>query len=368
MAEPDEILITLDFPETDRARLEAMAREQGFELDQRLGAEVLQFLRRNAAKPSEILLLPEIFRYGCGTTQIPPRRVLGPAGARSCLFCGHSRDQGATFHKEAHVIPAAFGNRSLFSNQECDECNLRAGNQFENHLVNALTPLRALFGGRSRRGHVMHKPRPSDGKSLIVSQGLSAAIVCHDDDDSISGKFFPEESELRLSIQGYRYRPMAVAKSLARMALFVLEPTQRQDVAWLFDWLRGDQAWRPTYVEVFWPGPQTQEYSLVVRESGTSDKPYLVEFGSGNIKYAIRLPTSPPPDSSAQYPAIDTITYGDGEALRFIHVTGDEMVKDSSMSIALKGEFSEVSEVLLDDTAHDKLLALALDSIKPGNR
>ncbi len=48
--------------------------------------------------------------------------VLGGTDARRCRFC--DRDSAdATFRTAAHAIPELLGNKTLFTLEECDQCN-----------------------------------------------------------------------------------------------------------------------------------------------------------------------------------------------------------------------------------------------------
>ncbi|MGW5891973.1 HNH endonuclease, partial [Priestia megaterium] len=52
----------------------------------------------------------------------PQKKTLGNRvkSERVCIFCNRGMDD-VTFKKEAHIIPAALGNKSLFNYDECDE-------------------------------------------------------------------------------------------------------------------------------------------------------------------------------------------------------------------------------------------------------
>src|SRR6266536_124856 len=71
------------------------------------------------------------------------KKFLGLRSPRRCRFCGR-RNAETTFHKDAHVIPAAFGNRTLFSHEECDKCNLNMGSALEDDLAKFLSLPRAI--------------------------------------------------------------------------------------------------------------------------------------------------------------------------------------------------------------------------------
>lgn len=69
---------------------------------------------------------------------------------RICRFCGNGKAEGATFIKEAHTLPAFLGNKVLFQNEECDECNAYFGENIENDLDNFTQLLRIFSGVKGR--------------------------------------------------------------------------------------------------------------------------------------------------------------------------------------------------------------------------
>src|SRR5690242_4591459 len=58
--------------------------------------------------------------------------ILGERPQR-CRFCDRTQDE-TSFRDEAHVVPAALGNRRLKSLEECVSCN-QEGSQLEDHLI-----------------------------------------------------------------------------------------------------------------------------------------------------------------------------------------------------------------------------------------
>ena len=83
----------------------------------------------------------------------PGRKLMlgSAARLRHCRFCGKD-EPAVTFKDEAHALPAAFGNTSLFSNYECDACNHLFGEGIENHLGNWTKPMRTLSRIKGRTG------------------------------------------------------------------------------------------------------------------------------------------------------------------------------------------------------------------------
>lgn len=133
---------------------------------------------------------------------------------RRCNFCLR-REPEASFDKEAHVIPFAFGRPKLTSLNECDECNAD-GSALEGDLASGLGVHRALSGHPGRGGF----PTVQIGKwSWMKWDAERKATLVHLDPRDFIGDGF--------AFQVPKYRPMNVARALARMALFFVdEPEQ----------------------------------------------------------------------------------------------------------------------------------------------
>ncbi|MBV8095742.1 MAG: hypothetical protein JO110_21445, partial [Acetobacteraceae bacterium] len=69
--------------------------------------------------------------------------TLGDKHDRVCRFCGEHEPK-VTFKDRAHAIPEALGNKSLFTNYECDICNHAFGEGIEKHLGNWSKPSRTF--------------------------------------------------------------------------------------------------------------------------------------------------------------------------------------------------------------------------------
>ena len=79
------------------------------------------------------------------------RLVLAGPDPRVCRFCG--RDSANTrFRHDAHAIPHLLGNRTLFTREECDQCNLFFGSTIENDLGNWTKPTRTFSRIKGKNG------------------------------------------------------------------------------------------------------------------------------------------------------------------------------------------------------------------------
>jgi hypothetical protein len=108
------------------------------------------------------------------------RKTLGSKDDRRCRFCGR-RPPEATFKLEAHAVPDALGNKSLFTNWECDACNQAFGGGIENDLGNWSKPMRTLSLVRGKRGVPTIK-KGSDGGWRIESRPYGLDIAGHEGD------------------------------------------------------------------------------------------------------------------------------------------------------------------------------------------
>src|SRR5450631_3173336 len=69
--------------------------------------------------------------------------LLGADEYRHCRFCG-GHPPMVSFRNDAHAIPEALGNGTLFTSYECDSCNQAFGQGIENDLGNWSKPMRTL--------------------------------------------------------------------------------------------------------------------------------------------------------------------------------------------------------------------------------
>jgi hypothetical protein len=172
---------------------------------------------------------------------------------RRCRFCERVAGD-ATFRQEAHAIPAAIGNRTVFSLEECDDCNGKFGRELEDDFVNFLGPLRTFSGISARRRKVptfRRSPRSTPirhgghGKILVNEEGEGDAVVIHHGADGKS---------LRLEVEYPPFDLAKVGRALARMALFHLRAGPTSSFHHVLRWVRGDLEWRPQVYEAFVPG------------------------------------------------------------------------------------------------------------------
>lgn len=220
----------------------------------------------------------------------PKKRIIGQSTPRRCRFCGRGVPE-VTFKSDAHVIPAAFGNRDLFSYEECDSCN-NDGSKLENQLCDALTLTRAVSRIRSRKGPLTYRRRPAGLSTIqtVPEQNLLRLELVAG--DTTVGLEETIEGGLRLEVEIPPTNFVDLCKALCRMALFVLPlPVVNGDCTHLLDWIAGRVDYLPCFYRVFLPGTGRKLVRLKVYErSGATGAPWMVQFDYSSVTLLLPLP------------------------------------------------------------------------------
>lgn len=183
----------------------------------------------------------DVVSYSVSPGDGSQKRFIGSADPRVCKFCGRSRPE-AKFRNDSHVIPAAFGNRSLFSYEECDDCN-ELGSRVEDDFAKWLAAARAISRIPARSGNPkIRKPNEESyiqgnrhtNKVHVFQPNETEAIQVVDDDNG----------NLRLRVATQKHRPVNVARALGRMMLFIL-PVTHDGFGHALKWVRGESDWFP---------------------------------------------------------------------------------------------------------------------------
>lgn len=70
---------------------------------------------------------------------------------RRCRICGEGMP-AVSFSKDAHTISEGLGNKSIFTNDECDRCNEDLGREIEQDLMTFLSPMRTFLSIKGKNG------------------------------------------------------------------------------------------------------------------------------------------------------------------------------------------------------------------------
>ena len=167
----------------------------------------------------------------------PERPItLGSTEPQRCSICRKKAPE-VTFTKEAHVVPESLGNRWLTTRDECDACNKRFGEDYEDDLGKLTLAVRALSGTRAKKKTA--KLKTGLFSSLGGGDRLGPVeIVVHPLDPTVSVNL-AEDGSLSLGASLQSFRPARAAKALARVAWQSLPPSRRAAHEPLRAWLNG---------------------------------------------------------------------------------------------------------------------------------
>ena len=285
------------------------------------------------------------------------RLVLGAADRRVCRFCGRD-SASAPFRHEAHAIPQLLGNRTLFTHEECDQCNLHFGSTIENDLGNWTKPTRTLSRIKGKNGIPTLKNEKEgwrieyDGTGLRVTQYES------------NPKFKVDVEQRRFHLQLVRdpYTPVAVLKALVRIGLTLLPNDELGYFAEALKWVRESDHTQPFVSEfpvfqTFQPGPMPNDIivALLMRRRPTYvDVPYaFLVLAYGNEVYQVFLP-SPTQDRAIHghaitLPAFPTPLGPDPQRFghpitRLINLCGRDLVRDDVRTITMGFEHVAIND------------------------
>ncbi|MGD9678724.1 MAG: HNH endonuclease [Vulcanibacillus sp.] len=156
--------------------------------------------------------------------------VLGDKKNQKCRFCGRMASD-TKFRMEAHAIPELVGNKILFTNYECDECNQKFSNLLEDHLAAYLSIWRTLMQICGKRGI----PKYKKNNSQIYVDESKVNIITYVDNNILQAG----EKNRELKIEGTRepYVPIAVYKCFVKMALSIIPGNELSNVNWALEWV-----------------------------------------------------------------------------------------------------------------------------------
>lgn len=210
---------------------------------------------------------------------------------RKCIFCGKSSPE-ATFKNDSHLIPEFIGNKSLYSENECDSCNIDHFSRFENEMANFMLPFNTLA-----RTHGKKKKNPKyklKGQPIIEFK---------------NGKFFISElpdSVLRISdnknfdfpVKLPTYIPEYIYRCLVKIGLSIIPDEKlsvyKGTIKWLMD-IDAESNIKPFMLFSIYPfSHQMNEIICSVlerKEECTKDVPYSILFLSyGSFAFQTCIP------------------------------------------------------------------------------
>ncbi|MFC1610113.1 HNH endonuclease [Myxococcota bacterium] len=256
----------------------------------------------------DINSLVEIDSFSYSQEEPPEKRSIGPSDKtqRQCLFCGRGQSDGARYKSVSHLLPEGLGNRYLFSNRECDDCNHKFGNRVDNDFLSAVTGFRLNLFMSGKNGRIKVRDPKLKSNILAGAPGESIQITQQEKEEAIVKFIDDHQLELQIFVPGHR--SSAIPRALARYGLMMCPELLSDRYPHVIPWLREEQEILPiTFVRAFIRGPGLSKTALRVVEF-KNDGPFqhAVLLGFSNVVLAFHYPpvSGSPDDLEYWFPAL----------------------------------------------------------------
>ena len=200
----------------------------------------------------------------------PHKKRVGPVRVpQRCASCEQT-EPVVSFTTAAHLIAASLGNRTYFSTEECDACNLVKGKTDEDELGKMLLPQRTIGRVRSRDGTPKVK---AEGGSSIGGGRFDGALVLMLDRDDKTIRFERTGAKTaEVAMPAPSYRPWWAMRSVLRSTLLAMGEEARNRHPWLRTIITGErEPEQPEFFEFVLPG-QSDSVLLEVWQRRASSK------------------------------------------------------------------------------------------------
>jgi len=278
------------------------------------------------------------------------KEILVDSIQNKCRFCGKSYPD-VKFKFDAHTIPEFLGNKSLFSKYECDTCNLKYFNRFENEMANFMLPHNAFSGIKVKRNKIPKyfqegQPKIENNGSKIFLSNVSDTIF----DDKQKNNF-----ELPIKIPAYI--PDYIYRCLVKIALSIISENKLFDYKETITWLMNkniNSNVKPFMIFSIYPyNIQMDEISCVLLERKNESKenfPHSIfALAYKNFAFQTYLPFSQKEKLDINLKAFPFIiptnidlnkTYKDTRTFNLIDLSSKEKTSEQIVTFTISGEIN----------------------------
>lgn len=147
-----------------------------------------------------------------------------------CRFCGKSFPD-VSFKSVAHAIPEFIGNKTLFSEYECDSCNKNYFNRFETDFANFMLPFNAMSGTLNKRNKTPKYKLTGEPTIKLEPEMISITGV----DNSVFDNF--DGNSMVLTVKTPTHIPEYIYRCLVKIGLSILDENRLYNYYQTIDWL-----------------------------------------------------------------------------------------------------------------------------------
>ena len=269
------------------------------------------------------------------------RTEIGDRENQVCRFCRKSKPE-VSFRSDAHAIPESLGNKTLFTNYECDSCNQFFGRGIENDFGTWSNIKRTLAGISGKKG----VPTVKGGGWRAENENDHIKIKR---DDTAPDYVLDEgKKQFQFDIERGTYTPVAVLKTFVRIGLTLMPVEELLNFSEALDWIQEEDhaksrvekclviqtslsGWKRDCVDTF----------LLIRKAAVMGVPYaFLILAYGYEMFQIHLPSSQDPSiydrnlTLPPFPTLDIAPAAYREArVEQLDLCGREKVKGEQVPI-----------------------------------
>ena len=226
------------------------------------------------------------------------RTEIGDKENQVCRFCRRSKPE-VSFRSDAHAIPESLGNKSLFTNSECDRCNQFFGRGIENDFGTWSNINRTFAGISGKRG--VPGLKWAGGRVENEVENESDHIRIKQDDNAPDYVLDEEKKQFRFDIERGTYTPVAVLKTFVRIGLTLMPPEEVPNFSEALDWIQEEDHTKSRVekcpvIQTSLPLPGIKldraHVILLIRKAAVMGVPYaFLVLGYGYDMFQVCLPS-----------------------------------------------------------------------------
>ncbi len=188
-----------------------------------------------------------------------------------CSLCSKKSPE-VTFKKKSHIIPESLGNKIYFSNEECDDCNEKFGNELENELAKYFNLNRVWRGVKGKKsepkiklkndGDIVYK----DGEGIRISANLE-----ENKDYEIDEK----NNLIKLHLAPVPLKPAKAILSILKSAWLFMSKETRESAKEILDYLNKEKQ-KLEYYNINIPGTITHPSLYIYKNISNINSPKII--------------------------------------------------------------------------------------------
>jgi hypothetical protein len=224
------------------------------------------------------------------------RIEIGDKENQVCRFCRKSKPD-VSFRSDTHAIPESLGNKSLFTNSECDSCNQSFGRGIENDFGTWSNIKRTLAGISGK-----------NGVPTVKGVGREPGWRVENESDHIKIKRYgnapnfvldEEKNRFQFEVKQGAYTPVAVLKTFVRIGLTLMPVEELPNFSEALDWIQEEDHTKSRVekcpvIQTFLPGVKLDGILafLLVRKAAVMSVPYaFLILAYGYEMFQVCLPS-----------------------------------------------------------------------------